>query len=104
MNITYTYEIVAVDEQARCMEIVYKAEGHQTMRIGARLPFEGEDLTNVVKQFAPIPLWIEIATPMVAPNVGVSGVIEPELVPVVIPVTSDAMPTAPSGEIPKSVL
>jgi hypothetical protein len=102
MNITYTYEIVSVDEQARCMEIVYKAEGHQTMHIGARLPFEGEELTNVIKQFAPVPLWIELATPVIAPQVGISGVIEPE--PVVTPLTDAVLPTLPSGEIPQTVL
>ena len=77
MSITYTYEIIAVDEAARCMEVVYSAEGHQTMHIGARLPFEGESLENVIKAFAPVSLWIELATPVVAPQVGVTGTIEP---------------------------
>jgi hypothetical protein len=103
MSITYTYEIVSVDEQARCMEIVYSAEGHQTMHIGARLPFEGEDLLSVVKQFAPVPLWIELATPVVAPQVGAAGTIEPDPV---VPAQADAkvLPTASSGEIPQAVL
>jgi hypothetical protein len=78
MNITYTYEIISVDEAARCMEVIYSAEGHQTMRISARLPFEGEPLENVIKAFAPVPLWSELATPVVAPSVGSSGTIEPE--------------------------
>jgi hypothetical protein len=75
MNITYTYQIVAVNEAARCMEVVYSAEGHQTMHIGARLPYEGESLEMVVKAFAPIPLWTELATPVIAPQVGASGTI-----------------------------
>lgn len=77
MKITYTYEIVAVDEAARCMEVVYSAEGHQTMRIGARLPFAGEDLEDVIKAFAPVPLWEEQSKAVVAPSVGVSGTITP---------------------------
>lgn len=85
MSITYTYEIVSVNEAARCMEVVYSAEGRQTMHIGARLPFEGESLESVIKAFAPVPLWIELETPAVAPQVGTVGVIEPELVE--IPVT-----------------
>lgn len=80
MSITYTYEIIAVDEAARCMEVVYSAKGHQTMHIGARLPFEGESLENVIKAFAPVQLWAELATPVVAPQVGVMGTIEPPLV------------------------
>ncbi len=78
MSITYTYEIIAVDEAARCMEVVYSAEGHQTMHIGARLPFEGEALEDVIKAFAPVPLWLERVTPVVAPKVGLTGTIEPE--------------------------
>ena len=78
MSITYTYEIILVDEAARCMEVVYSAEGHQTMHIGARLPFEGEALEDVIKAFAPVPLWIDLATPVVAPQVGLTGTVEPE--------------------------
>jgi hypothetical protein len=78
MSITYTYEIISVDEAARCMEVVYSAEGHQTMHIGARLPFEGESLEAVIKMFAPVPLWVELSTPVVAPPVGLSGTIAPE--------------------------
>jgi hypothetical protein len=75
MSIEYTYEIIKVDEAARCMEVVYSAEGHQTMHIGARLPFEGENLESVINAFAPVPLWLELATPVVAPPVGLKGII-----------------------------
>jgi hypothetical protein len=78
MSITYTYQIFAVDVAARCMEVIYSAEGHQTMHIGARLPFEGEALEDVIKAFAPVPLWLELAATVVAPQVGMSGVIAPE--------------------------
>jgi hypothetical protein len=88
MSITYTYEIIAVNEAARCMEVVYSAEGHQTMHIGARLPFEGEALENVIKAFAPVSLWLELAAPVVAPQVGLTGTIAPEPEPSTeIPVT-----------------
>jgi hypothetical protein len=88
MSITYTYEIIAVNEAARCMEVVYSAEGHQTMHIGARLPFEGEALEDVIKAFAPVPLWLELAAPVVAPQVGLTGTIAPEPEPSIeIPVT-----------------
>ena len=93
MSITYTYEIISVDQVARCMEVVYSAEGHQTMHIGARLPFEGESLEAVIKAFAPVPLWLELATPVVAPPVGLSGVISPDPEPTPVEGSS-------SGEIP----
>lgn len=107
MSITYTYKIIAVDEAARCMEVVYSAEGHQTMHIGARLPFEGESLEAVIKAFAPVNLWLEMAAPVVAPQVGVSGVIEPEIVAVETEPDSNPFaqifPTEPSGSIGSTV-
>ena len=102
MSITYTYEIVAVDEAARCMEVVYSAEGHQTMHIGARLPFEGEALEAVIMAFAPVPLWEEQTKAVVAPAVGISGTITPPA-----PIVNDGDNVSPpfsNGEIPQEVL
>lgn len=80
MNITYTYQIINVDAQARCMEVVYTSEGRQTMHIGARLPFAGEALEDVIKAFAPVRLWEEADMAVVVPKAGVRGqiVIVPE--------------------------
>jgi hypothetical protein len=78
MSITYTYKITAVNEAARCMEVVYTTEGLTTYTIGTRLPFEGEQLESVIQAYAPIPQWIEESTPVVAPEVGVEGTIVPE--------------------------
>lgn len=102
MSITYTYEIFAVDEAARCMEVVYSAEGRQKVHIGARLPFEGEGLEDVIRAFAPIPLWEEQARAVVAPSVGVSGTIFPQ--PVQVLADRAALPTPPAGNIPQAVL
>jgi hypothetical protein len=55
------------------MEIVYRADGHQTLHIGARLPFEGETLEQVVQAFSPVALWEERARNVVVPVVGASG-------------------------------
>jgi len=102
MDIEYKYTIVSVDAVARCMEVVYEAEGHQTMHIGARLPFEGEQLEDVIRAFAPVALWVERALAVVVPTVGASGVIVP---PVPNPVEQQQpSPTAPSGEIPQVIL
>jgi hypothetical protein len=102
MSITYTYEIIAVDEAARCMEVVYSAEGHQTMHIGARLPFEGEQLEDVIRVFAPVPLWEELSMTVVVPQVGSSGVIIPPA-----PLSNSLEQEQPpifSGEIPQAIL
>lgn len=75
MSITYTYKIISVDEAARCMEVVYSAEGHQTMHIGARLPFKGEALEDVIQMFAPVAYWRDQKLTVVVPAIGVSGVL-----------------------------
>lgn len=77
MSITnFSYTIFAVNEAARCMEVIYTADGHQTMHVGVRLPFEGESLEDVIRAFAPISLWDEQTRVVVAPAVGVSGTLE----------------------------
>lgn len=78
MSIEYTYKIIAVDEAARCMEVVYSAEGHKTMHIGARLPFESESLEDVIKAFAPVAIWQESVLPVAVPTVGFSGTVTPD--------------------------
>jgi hypothetical protein len=75
MSIEYRYTIINVDKAARCMEVVYEAEGHQTMHIGARLPYEGEALENVIRAFAPVQLWMELSADVVSPTVGATGII-----------------------------
>ena len=75
MSINYTYEIILVDELARCMEVVYSAEGYPSQHIGTRLPFEGEQVETVVRMYAPVQMWLEMAKTVIAPPVGQSGAI-----------------------------
>lgn len=77
MSITYTYEIIAVDEQARCMEIVYQSEGRKTMHIGARLPYENETLEAIIEMYSPVNYWLEQEYVVQVPVVGTSGTIVP---------------------------
>lgn len=74
MSINYTYEIISVDEQARCMEIVYRADGHPTQHVGARLPYQGEALIDVVSMYAPVAYWQSLIAPVSVPSVGTMGV------------------------------
>lgn len=59
MSIKYSYNIVSVDQAARCMEVVYSSVGRQTLHIGARLPYEDETLEAVIAMYAPIAYWLE---------------------------------------------
>lgn len=97
MSITYSYEVVAVNESARCMEIVYTADGHQTMRIGARLPYEGETLEQVIRMYEPVRYWEEQIATVVAPQVGASGTIEP-IVITAEEITTDAQPVVQGAQ------
>ena len=81
MNITYNYEIIAVDEEAGVMEIVYTAEGHPTQHIGARLPAEGEVLEDVIKTYSPVNFWNELSAIRQSVSVGTSGIVEPVVIP-----------------------
>jgi hypothetical protein len=78
MSIEYTYQVIKVDVAARCMEVAYSAPGHQTMRIGTRLPYADEELSTVIDMYAPIAHWIERAKPVAIPAVGTSGVVKPK--------------------------
>ena len=92
MSIEYTYEIASVDAQARCMEVIYRADGYPEQRIGARLPYEGEALEDVIQVFAPVPHWIAMTRPVVVPQVGASG----SIAPVVASAPAAAEPQAPT--------
>lgn len=83
MNTTYTYQIVSVDQAARCMEVVYTSEGNPTMHISARLPYEGETLDAVIEMYAPVRYWEELKTPVmpVAPGQSGSIVVPPPYIP-----------------------
>lgn len=90
MSIEYTYEIISVNEQARCMEIVYTATGYPTMHIGARLPYEGETLEAIIHMYAPVRYWEATTQPVVVPVVGTSGALAslpPPAIVAVIPPT-----------------
>jgi len=73
MNIEFSYEIVRVDEKAKCMEIVYSAPGYETFFISARLPFLDETLENVIRSFAPIQRWVESSMEVTVPEIGIKG-------------------------------
>ena len=72
-EINYTYEVLKVDEAARCMEILYKAPGHQDVLMSARLPFVGETVEDMVRCYSPERHWLEKTYQVVVPAVGKKG-------------------------------
>jgi|688.fasta_scaffold506833_2 hypothetical protein len=74
-EITYSYKIIAVDKEARCMEVIYTSEGYPTMHIGARLPFENESLEDVIAIFSPVAYWRENRLNVTVPDIGANGLI-----------------------------
>ena len=80
MSIQYTYKIESVDTAARCMIVIYEAQGHATQHISTRIPFEGEALEDVVAMFAPVFYWESQVRPLDAPVVGTSGTVVPVVV------------------------
>ena len=96
MSITYTYTVISVDEAARCMEILYEAAGHQTMHIGARLPYEGETLEEIVRMYAPVMSWEAAVRTVIVPSVGATGVLAPPVIPV--PTPTQTQPTTTGSQ------
>lgn len=73
MSIPYTYTVLNVDIGARTMEVLYESPGHESMHIGTRIPFEGEDIDAVIDQYAPTALWESKVTPVQDVQVGRTG-------------------------------
>lgn len=53
----YTYEVINVDKDSRCMEVRYTHEQHGPVNVGVRIPTVGENVEQVIKKFAPIGIW-----------------------------------------------
>jgi hypothetical protein len=85
MSIKYSYEIVSVDEAARCMEVVYSSSNRKTLRIGTRLPYEGESVEDVVKALAPVAYWEDQEKRLVIPQTGRKGEINTAEPPLPLP-------------------
>lgn len=96
MSIEYTYEVVSVDENAKCMEILYRSEGRESLHIGARLPFEEETLDSIVAMYAPIAYWLERDRQVVAVTVGSKGTMLPDSA---APLTLEEARTAKCGYV-----
>lgn len=76
MSIPFNYSIIKVDEAARVMEVVYTSPGRQPVHVGARLPYQGEDLEGLIRAYSPVAYWLEQDAIVVPPTVGTEGSID----------------------------
>lgn len=76
MSINYTYKIINVNVEARCMEIIYSADGYPTRHVSTRIPYEDELLEAVVRNMSPILYWEELKRNIIPPSDGYSGEIK----------------------------
>ena len=95
MDITYTYNILNVDEANRCMEVVYTSSGLPDMHIGVRIPFTDEALEDVIKIFAPIRYWQDYNKQLQTVNAGSNGTITYSPPPQVTVTTTGAATSQP---------
>ena len=57
--IEYSFRVIKVDKNNKCMEIEYSSTNRPTVVIGARMPYVGESLDAIVSMYAPIRWWEE---------------------------------------------
>lgn len=69
----YTYEIIEVDNQAKCMLVRYHMEGRPDVDVGMLMPVEGESLEATIHAYNPIPQVLRQETPLQAISVGRTG-------------------------------
>jgi len=69
----YSYEVVRVDEGAKCMDVQYTANGFDPVTVGVRLPLVGENVSAVIESFAPISFWQSQTAEYATVSVGTQG-------------------------------
>jgi hypothetical protein len=72
-TISYTYQIIRVDPDAKAMDILYTSPEHGTMLVGARMPWEGETVEGIVQMYSPVRNWVEQTLSVASVEVGASG-------------------------------
>lgn len=70
-KIPYTYEIVGANQFG--MDVRFSNPEHGEMVVGVRLPYEGENLNDVIDQFSPALYWAELSRPKQTIAIGTTG-------------------------------
>ena len=72
----YNYEVISVDSENGTMEVKYSASGKNPVHVSARLPEINTDLLDVIKAYAPTPIWEQESVDRKAVDVGISGTVD----------------------------
>lgn len=75
-EITYTYEIVRVDSQNKAMDIQYTSPQYGSILVGARMPWEGETVEDIVRAFEPVRYWVEQTLNVAPVTAGLNGTVQ----------------------------
>jgi len=59
MNVSYLYTVLNVNEESRTMEVKYDSAEFGSINIFTRIPYEGENLEDVIRMYSPINFWLE---------------------------------------------
>ena len=93
-TISYTYEIIRVDPDAKVMDILYSSPEYGTTLVGARMPWDGEAVEQIAQMYSPVRSWIERTLPVAAVSAGASGDLSVVLVAPDTPPTRDEQEAA----------
>lgn len=59
MSLIYTYEVIFVDEQNKCMEVKYTCDGYKEISVGVPLPTTNQLIEEVIGTYAPLSFWLD---------------------------------------------
>lgn len=97
---TFTYQVVRVDNEAGVMDVIYSAEGKESLTVGVPIPRVGEDMALHMASYAPVGQWRPADTTLADIQVGMAGEIAKAAVPEApastVPVTE---PPAPNPDV-----
>lgn len=57
MPLQFSYEITSVDVNAKCMMVLYTAEGKTPVSVGVKIPYKDENLEDTIISFCPVAYW-----------------------------------------------
>jgi hypothetical protein len=71
--INYTFAVTRTDTDRKVMEVRYTADGFEPVDVGMPIPLVGQDLTQMIQQYAPSSMWENSIATFQTVNVGHSG-------------------------------
>lgn len=80
MTYKFKYTILSISENQKTFEVQYESEGLKTYRMSLMCPYEGQSLEELIQLSAPITLWQMENTPVILPEIGLSGEIDPSVI------------------------